>query len=57
MNAKNIDNRRVSGSKPAAASLSVPPRFAPKRPRSHHGLLKGPYFPHVNNFPITSGMA
>ncbi|MDR3456342.1 MAG: hypothetical protein P4N60_02760 [Verrucomicrobiae bacterium] len=52
-NAKqNIDNRRAAERKPAGTgTASSETRFTPKHPHSHHGLLKGPYYPLVSHLP------
>jgi len=53
-NTKTIGNRHGLIRKPAVAGGQYSaPRYSPKRPHSHHGLLKGPYFPQVNNVPAT----
>jgi hypothetical protein len=50
MNTKTAQNRGGTGRKQADNGMTASqPRFSPKRPSSHHGLLRGPFFPLIDN--------
>ena len=50
MNTKTAQNRGESGRKQADTGMTASQsRYSPKRPSSHHGLLRGPYYPVIDN--------
>jgi hypothetical protein len=49
-NAKTTQNRGEFMRKPAGPGTAATlPQYSPKRPSSHHDLLRGPYFPRIDN--------